>query len=142
MVFYLIASLGLSLLLMLEQYRSLRPSDLATTYLIITILCDAIVLTMPQEQRDTLHLMAVRCFINLLILILECNKRPSTESTETASPEERSGFLGMIFFTWINPILFQGYKSILTIQDLPPLSQDMKPELTRRSILRIWGQRG
>ncbi|KAJ8063873.1 hypothetical protein OCU04_007727 [Sclerotinia nivalis] len=57
------------------------------------------------------------------------------------SPDELYGLFNRIFFIWINPILVRGYNNILTDQDSPCLSQNMKPELTRKAMLQIWSQR-
>ena len=57
------------------------------------------------------------------------------------APEELSGIFSSVFFTWINPILIQGYKNILADQNLPPLRQDLKPEVTRQAMIQAWYQR-
>ncbi|TGO29604.1 hypothetical protein BPAE_0013g00560 [Botrytis paeoniae] len=84
-----------------------------------------------------------RCVIHSALLVLEsCDERPSlSNSSNLQSPEESHGVLGRVLYTWINPILFQGYTNILIDQDLPPLSQDMKPEFTRKAMLQIWSRR-
>jgi hypothetical protein len=143
----LLAALGLSLLLLLEQQRSLKSSDLATIYLVASILCDVVTLTMPSGVSTHIGLsrpILFRCFTHLALLILECrSKRPVFNALKNPqSLEELSGVLSRVFFTWINPILLQGYRNILVDQDLPPLSRDMKPEFTRKAILRTWDQRG
>ncbi len=143
----LVATLGLSLLLYVEQQRSLKPSNLATLYLVASILCDVVLLTMPSEiynETEILLPVLARLFVHLTLLILECQtKRPAYSPLNgRQSPEELSGILSRIFFAWINPILLQGYRNILVSQDLPPLSRDMEPEVTRKAILQAWGQRG
>ncbi|KAM0312609.1 hypothetical protein ACHAO8_006140 [Botrytis cinerea] len=81
-----------------------------------------------------------RCVLHSALLVFEsCDKRPSLgSSSNLQSPEESHGVLGRVLYTWINPILFQGYTNILVDQDLPPLSQDMKPEFIRKSMLQRW----
>jgi ATP-binding cassette subfamily C (CFTR/MRP) protein 1 len=143
----LVAALGLSLLLYLEQKRSLNPSDLATLYLVASILCDVVLLTNPAgitAHTETSRPVLFRCLMQLTLLIFECHGKRSTPSVfgESQSPEELSGVLSRVFFTWINPILFQGYKNLLVDQDLPPLSRDLKPKVIRKAILQAWDQRG
>ncbi|CZR52737.1 related to multidrug resistance protein [Phialocephala subalpina] len=138
------ADLGLGLLLFLSQRRSLRPSDLATLYLISSILCDVILLTIPSGLPPySSHLIALRCMFHFALLILECRNRLLVDgaTNKSQSPEETSGVLSRVFFSWINPILIQGYKNILIDQDLPPLSQELRPKATRRGILQAWDQR-
>ncbi|KFY45085.1 hypothetical protein V495_03127 [Pseudogymnoascus sp. VKM F-4514 (FW-929)] len=140
------AALGLSSLLFLEQRRSPRPSDLATLYLVASILCDIILLTVPSG--NTTHTKAwravlVRCLMHVALLTLESlgNRSAFSVFGKPQSPEELNGVLNRAFFAWINPILLQGYKNILVDQDLPPLSRDLKPKATRQSMLQAWNQR-
>jgi hypothetical protein len=142
----LLATCGLSLLLLLEQLWSSKPSDLATLYLVAAILCDVVLLTIrsgipyPQIWRPVL----ARCSIHVALLILESYaKYPASMFLEARrSPEELNSVLSKVFFTWINPLLIQGYKNILLNEDLSPISRDMKPEMTRKAILKTWAQRG
>lgn len=141
------AAFGLSLLLVLENKRSLKPSDLTILYLVPSIICDVIFLTIPPKIRalsGASQPVLARCVIHSTLLVIEsCDKRPSlSDSSDLQSPEESCGVLGRVLYTWINPILFQGYTNILIDQDLPPLSQDMKPEFTRKTMLQAWSRRG
>ena len=143
----LLAAPGLSLLLFLEQQRSQKPSDLATLYLLASILCDVVVLTVSSGAAERMEIsrpVLIRCCMDAAILLFECCGKRSAFSAvnKHQSPEELSGVLSRALFTWINPILLRGYRNILIDQDLPPLSEDMKPEITRKKILQIWSQRG
>ncbi|TVY93597.1 ABC transporter [Lachnellula willkommii] len=142
----LLAALGLSLLLFLEQQRSQKPSDLATLYLLASIFCDVVVITVPSGTAERMKIsrpILIRCCMHAALLLFECCGKRSAFSAvnKHQSPEELSGVLSRALFTWINPILLQGYRNILIDQDLPPLSQNMKPEVTRKAILDIWSQR-
>jgi len=141
-----VASLGLSLLLVLEQQRSPKPSDLAVLYLFASIICDAVLLTMPSESLaafEASHPAFLRCIINLAIFGLECCKKTHLLGipSEHRSPEEFHSVFGRVLYIWINPILFQGYQNVLVDQDLPALGRDMGPELTRNAINQAWSQR-
>jgi hypothetical protein len=142
------AALGLSVLLLQEQQRSHRSSALATLYLLASILCDAVHVAMPSKiarDADTSHPVFLRCCMHSALLVLEfcANEAPAFSNlNKHRAPEELHGVLGRLFFTWVNTILLQGYKSILVNRDLPNLSQHMKPEFTRKEILQAWSQRG
>jgi ATP-binding cassette, subfamily C (CFTR/MRP), member 1 len=143
----LIAGLGLSPLLFQEQRRSPKPSDLAILYLVASILCDVVLLTVPfgnATHAAVWRPVFVRCLMHLALLMLESfGKRPTFRVLgNPQSPEELSGVLNRTFFTWINPILLQGYKDILVDQDLPPLTRDIDPKVTRHSMLQSWNERG
>ncbi|KAH8596734.1 putative ABC transporter [Bisporella sp. PMI_857] len=142
----LLAAPGLSLLLHLEQRRSLKPSDLATLYLVAMLICDTVLLTVqsgvaahPEISRPV----QIRCCIHFVILMLELRTKRLDFNiiNKQQSPEELNGVLSRAFFTWIIPILLQGYRNVLIDQDLPFLSHDIKPELTRKKILQTWSQR-
>ncbi|KAI1820889.1 putative ABC transporter [Xylaria intraflava] len=142
----MLAAPGLSLFLFYEQQQLHKPSYLVTLYLLASILCDVVYLTMPSTaalRSNSSRPVLFRCCIYSVLLLLECSiENPEFgRLSEYQSPEERHGVLGKVFFTWINPILLQGYRNILVDQDLPPLNQDMKPELTRQAILQAWSQR-
>ncbi|KAH8803106.1 putative ABC transporter [Xylogone sp. PMI_703] len=117
----LIAAPGLSILIIFEQRKSTIPSDLATIYLLASILCDVLLLTIPFGiSTDPQHAAPIltRAVAFLAILVIEnWNRRP------------------------VNPILYQGYKSILVGHDLPPLDDLLSPNTARKRILRAWDQR-
>jgi ATP-binding cassette subfamily C (CFTR/MRP) protein 1 len=143
----MVAALGLGPLLLLEQRRSLKPSDLATMYLVASILCDIALLAMRSGVAAHVEIsrpVRIRFLMQFVLLILEIWSKRSTLSisNNTLSPEELNGVLSRVFFTWINPILLRGYQIILVEQDLPPLSQDIKPKVTREAILQAWSERG
>ncbi|KAI0430891.1 putative ABC transporter [Xylaria sp. FL1042] len=138
--------LGLSLRLFHDEQYSHKSSHHVVLYLCVSILCDAIYLTLPVRAAtctNTSYPVLLRCCIHLVFLILECSAKISANSSvgKRQSPEELHGVLGRVLFTWINSILLQGYRNTLVDQDLPPLSQDMKPEVTRKAILHAWTQR-
>ncbi|KAL2070754.1 hypothetical protein VTL71DRAFT_13780 [Oculimacula yallundae] len=142
-----LGTLGLSLLLLVEYQGSLNPSDLTSIYLIASILCDAVYLTMPlgvARQAGAFRIVAFRCFIYLIILVLEnlTIRTAFEEASKEQSPEETHGVMSRVLFTWINPILYRGYSNVLVDADLPPLSEDIKPEFTRRDMIRTWSSRG
>jgi ATP-binding cassette, subfamily C (CFTR/MRP), member 1 len=112
------------------------------------MLCDIIILAAPSHVAKHAHFSSTilfRCCVHSTLLLLECCVKRSKaldESSTPSSPEERHGILNRAFFIWINPILLRGYTSILVNQNLPTLSQYMKPKLTREAIIKSWSQRG
>lgn len=144
------AAIALTALLVLEHTRLPKPSDLVCLYLVSSILCDAISLTLPPSnphpagggQVATL----ARCVGYSLLLVLE-HFRPHAvlrdpDSEFELSPEERSSLLSRAFFSWINPFLNKGYNNLILDEELPPLGKGLKPELTRAAMLQAWEQRG
>ncbi|EED19894.1 oligomycin resistance ATP-dependent permease yor1, putative [Talaromyces stipitatus ATCC 10500] len=141
-----LAALGLSLLLLKESQRSYRASDFTTLYLLASTLCDVIILAAPSQVDRHAYIsraVSFRCCIHSMLLVIECcTKRHAASDAirKQRAPEERHGILSRIFFLWINPILLQWYTNVLVNQDLPPLSQYMKPELTREAMIQAWSK--
>jgi ATP-binding cassette, subfamily C (CFTR/MRP), member 1 len=141
----IIAALGLSALLVQEQRTYHNASDRAKLYLLCIAICDAVYLAMPtKSERDsnTTLPIVVRCVGHSMLFLLECWTGRPTIGAVSRSPEDVYGVLSRAFFTWINPLLVQGYRNVLVDQDLTPLARDMKPALTRKTILESWARRG
>lgn len=141
----LVAALGLSLLLFLAQARTGKPSDFATLYLLASVSCDVVLLTLPSGEDTTTGVSSpviVRLIFSSALVALQTARDLRGYVAPDRSPEESSGLLSRVLFTWINPSLVRGYKNILTHGDLPHLRTDMKPELTRDAMIRTWEQRG
>ena len=144
----ILAALGLSLLLLHEERRSDRASVLATLYLFTIALCDVVYLFLTSQKTshtDFWHVVFIRCCMHTALLLLEwCTDRlpPLCTPNKVHSPDEFYSVVNRALFIWINPFLVHGYKNILIQEDMPPLSQDMRPEVTRCAILKTWSQRG
>ncbi|KAI1109282.1 putative ABC transporter [Nemania sp. NC0429] len=141
-----VAVLGLTVLLFQEEERSQRHSDVATLYLSISVLCDAVYLTMPHDiPRESRISRAVllRCCMQSVLLFSTYHTQRTVlrPGSNGQSPEPPRSLLSKALFLWINPILLRGYGNILTHRDMPALSQDMKPESTRKAIRQTWSQR-
>jgi hypothetical protein len=142
-----IAALGLSLPLFLEQQRLYQLSGLATRYLLVSVLCDVVYLTMPSDiaKHATISRpVLLRCCMQSALLVFEYGTQRCTLdiSSPHRSPKELHGLFGRLLFLWINPILLWGYKETFTQTDMPPLDHDMMPESTRKVMVDIWSQRG
>ena len=139
------ASLGLWLLSWQEHQRSARPSDLLIGYLVASLICDSILLTIPG-LRLKLHrpILLCRLAVNLVVSVLECQGKESIllGKYKCLPPEEATSFLGRVFFSWVNPVLAEGYRNILVGHQLPPTDEKLSSGSLRRKILRAWDQRG
>lgn len=147
MITSLVAAIGLNPLLFLERRRSARPSDLASLYLFGSILCDVMLLSFPSETLWSTGIwlpVFIRGLLHSIVLAIETwGPRPNLKSSAEPQPrEELSSSLGSAIFAWITPIVWHGYKNIMGDEDLPDLSRDLKPKVTRQTMLRAWDQRG
>lgn len=83
------------------------------------------------------------CFA-LFLLWIECrSKDPILRvAYRMEPPEAATSFLGRVFFSWINPVLVEGYNKVLVEDDLPALDRELSSKSLRQGVLRAWDQRG
>ncbi|KAL6875904.1 P-loop containing nucleoside triphosphate hydrolase protein [Trichoderma longibrachiatum] len=146
----LIACLGLCPLVFLEHTRSVRPSDLSVLYLSVTLACDSVDLwtTVYQDTAASVALTdllpaIVNICLKLVLVVLESQRKDKIlrDGSDKWSPEELSGILSRTFFWWINSILAQGRRNILTEDSLPPIGAQLSSKLLRHQASVAWDQR-
>ncbi|KAI0147916.1 ABC transporter [Hypoxylon sp. NC0597] len=142
----LVAAVALCVLSWLEHRRSIRPSDPIILYLIACLVRDGLELPSTiQWQRDWLMQdpMAAQMVLEVALLAVEdLQKVPIKESShENVSLEEKSSILGRTFFSWIHPILFEGYRNILLGHDLPSIDTKLRAKPIRAAALSAWDRR-
>lgn len=142
-----IACIGLCPLLSLEHSRSIRPSDLASVYLLVSLTCNSAELGTTIYENGTsaaiLPAMASLCLKFVLLVAESRSKERILQGPRGQwSPEQLAGILSRTFFWWINSVLVQGSRNILTGDSLPPIDHKLSSELLRRRALRAWDQRG
>ncbi|KAL7811124.1 P-loop containing nucleoside triphosphate hydrolase protein [Trichoderma gracile] len=146
----LIACLGLCPLVFLEHTRSVRPSDLSILYLCVTLACDSVDLwtTVYQDAAASVALpdllpAIVNICLKLVLVVVESQRKDKIlrDGSEKWSPEELSGILSRTFFWWINSILAQGRRNILTEDSLPPIGGQLSSKLLRHQASVAWDQR-
>ncbi|KAI3328394.1 putative ABC transporter [Ustulina deusta] len=98
---------------------------------------------MPAKPTSNSRPVVVRCTIYSVLLVWECFVKRSVfhDIGSRLLPEDMRSVLSRLLFIWINPILSRGYRNMLLPQDVPPLSEDMKSEYTRATMLQAWSQR-
>lgn len=112
-------------------------------YLSAKLACYAVLATVPGVAHDRPLEVARGCsIIPLLLLELQGKRSILLPAYQSEPPEATTSFFGRVLFTWINPILFSGYKKILHGDDLPPLDRELDSNNLRQAILRAWDQRG
>ncbi|KAK4444468.1 ATP-binding cassette-containing protein [Podospora aff. communis PSN243] len=138
-----LACIALCPLLVVEHRRSVRPSDLAVVYLLVTLVCDSIELATFMQGNGfsaAARLATASAAFKSVLLVLESRARDDI-LLERVSPEESAGILARSFFWWINPILVKGNRKILTGDCLPELDHKLLSEQRRGNALAAWAQR-
>ncbi|KAI0521679.1 putative ABC transporter [Xylaria bambusicola] len=98
---------------------------------------------MPAKPTSNSRPVVVRAAVNSVLLVWECFVKRSAfrDVGSRLLPEDMRSVLSRMLFIWINPILSRGYRNMLLPQDVPPLSEDMKSEHTRTTMLQAWSRR-
>jgi len=141
-----VAALAFCVLSFVEHRRSATPSTSLVLYILACLLGHGVELFIlsPMASREILYLLIAHVFLDLAVLIVECQNKASIllPHYQRLTPEERAGILERNFFWWINPILMKGHRSILIDADLPRTGEELSSSKLRRNILRSWDQRG
>lgn len=128
----------------LEHSKSLRPSAIVNAYLFFSVIFDAVRLrTLWLIDFDTkiAALFASSLALKVLILILEATEKRryiSGGDPASYSPEETSGVLGQGIFAWLNQLIVNGARKILSVGDLYPLHHEMETEGLYSTFQKNW----
>ncbi|KAK4224267.1 canalicular multispecific organic anion transporter 1 [Podospora fimiseda] len=131
------SAISMILLSYLEHSRSPRPSLFLNGYFFITILLDIaqsrtlwLASTKPAEFAFT-KLFTTGAVVKAVLIILESLSKARwiiNWDTKAHSPEETTGLYGLGAFFWLNTLFLQGYRKILSLDDLFPLDHNMAAE--------------
>ncbi|KAG4444331.1 hypothetical protein IFR05_000205 [Cadophora sp. M221] len=131
-----ISALSIAALSGLEHTRSPRPSALIQIFLLLTTLFDVV-------RARTLWLVAVssggvvfcRLFTTsivakVVLLFLESKQKSGNVQWDSGqhSPEETTGIFGLAAYTWLYRIFWNGYRTVLTLEDLFTLDRRLATE--------------
>ncbi|KAJ4859436.1 ABC transporter domain-containing protein [Trichoderma breve] len=122
-----ILAIGLSYL---EHSRSLKPSILLESFLFSTLLFDIVqVRTIWLSQQRTLAIVfTVAVAIKTVNFCLEATPKSQLKNSQErkCSPEITSGIFSIGVFSWLNSLLFRGYRGTIATDDLYPLDATLK----------------
>ncbi|KAM6480577.1 P-loop containing nucleoside triphosphate hydrolase protein [Trichoderma sp. SZMC 28011] len=122
-----ILAIGLSYL---EHSRSLKPSILLESFLFSTLLFDIVqVRTIWLSQQRTLAIVfTVAVAIKTVNFCLEATPKSQLKDNQERkySPEITSGIFSIGVFSWLNSLLFRGYRGTIATDDLYPLDATLK----------------
>ncbi|KAH8169831.1 ABC transporter domain-containing protein [Sarocladium implicatum] len=134
-----IAIAGLSYV---EHIKSARPSPLLSTYLFLTIILD-VALARTFIIRDGLFAIsavftAALALKFILLILEELPKRRSLISENEVVRETSVGVISRTLFLWLNPLLWRGTRSVLTVDNLGPLHQKLQSKPLLDQLERAW----
>ncbi|KAJ9142479.1 Multidrug resistance-associated protein 1 [Pleurostoma richardsiae] len=129
----------------LEHSRSPRPSILLSSYLVLTLLFDVVqtrTLWLAARNNDEIsfsRLTTAAVALKALMTFLESQHKTRWVQWDVKqhSPEETTGIYGLAAFIWLNSLFLNGYKKLLTLDDLFPLDQNMTSEALQARLANI-----
>lgn len=144
----LAASLVICILVHLEDKYSIKPANLTTLYLVISLLFDAAqVRTLYLRHNDDSSvasvLVAVIATKAILVVLENQSKRSTLRSPyDKYPPEALSGPINTSLFLWLNSLFRTGWRKMMTVDDLFEVDQHLSSHhLTNRMKLK-WNSRG
>ncbi|KAI3392009.1 hypothetical protein diail_6336 [Diaporthe ilicicola] len=132
-VLKLVSALLMITLSIVDHSKSPRPSVVLSSYLFLTLLLDAAqarTLFLSSEHKPEITYSAIFSAAITLkagILLLEAQRKSRwiRWDEKEHSPEETSGVFSLGIFSWLNTMFLDGYRKILTINDLYPLDSTL-----------------
>lgn len=143
-VLTLVTSLTSCALSLVEHSRSIRPSMLLNGYLFVSLLLDAAILRTlwTISFYATTRNLFTACFIvKGLLVIFEAREKRSylcDGLNEHISPETTSGLYSSAIFWWLNGLIRNGYRRVMSLEDLYPVTEEMKADLLAARFLTTW----
>lgn len=139
----LVDALGLCLLSHAEHVRTIRPSTIINTYLLVTLLFDIAHTRTLWMQGAPTHIAAVFTIavaVKLAIAVMESieKRRILLSPYQNANPETISGIYSRAFFWWLNTIMTIGFRRIIRADDLFPIEGEMSSSVLGRKARKIW----
>lgn len=111
-----------------EHFRSTRPSMVLNTYLLLTLLLDAVLVRTSWltlgGRRYTVSL-TVKVALKMVMVVLEAvpKRRWRMLQSQDTSPEETSGVYSLALMSWLRPLISLGSRQALDLEDLYPLDR-------------------
>lgn len=101
---------------------SLRPSSLIIIFLALSCLFDAVRVRTEalREQNGGAIILGVGALLKLGLLLVESRgkKKDLIAPRDEKSSEELAGPISRTLFHWVNPLLLNGYRNLLTISGI------------------------
>lgn len=138
----LVGYLVIPILSYAEHVKTLRPSLIINTYMIISLLFDAVrARTLWSRSEDKIAGdFTAGVVIKLVIVLLEAVEKRWILRVEYrgSPPEESSGIYNRSFFWWLNGLFRLGWSKTLELHDLFPLDKHLCSEYLQNLLQSSW----
>ncbi|KAH7316563.1 putative ABC multidrug transporter [Stachybotrys elegans] len=127
-----------------EHLKSIKPSFLLNTYLLLTILLD-VALARTFWLREGMAAIASVFTVSLvvksaLLVLEELPKRPLSTDNKTIPRETVAGVVNRGVFWWLNSLFWTGSKSIIDIEHLGPIDAKFDSRQLLHRLEMAWEQ--
>ncbi|KAK7216596.1 hypothetical protein V2G26_004599 [Clonostachys chloroleuca] len=123
------------------HFKSRRPSTLLCSFLFVSLLtnvakCQLLWTVATETQtRKISALFTASVVMQMCFLGTNSNWQPDWLSwdTDAHSPEETSSIFSLGLYSWLNSLLWKGYRNVLSLDDLYPLDQAIAAGLPEKA---------
>lgn len=140
----LCSAVSLILLSHLEHRNTVRPSAAISIYLALTCILDVARIrtqALVPGQGTVAALLGTAVAVKLVSLAVEMHGKASIllpEYAAASSLESRANIASRAFFTWLNPLLLLGFRSVMSTQDLPNIHEKLASEELAARLQARW----
>ncbi|QKX58862.1 uncharacterized protein TRUGW13939_05990 [Talaromyces rugulosus] len=139
----LISAFVIALLSHLEHKKSIRPSFLTSLYILVTLIFDiarARTHWLLRQHDAVAATLAAIVALKLVMLILESMEKRSIliPIYKGSSTESTGGLFNRALFCWLNPLLLKGFMSVLSVDELFPISENLSSIEVTEQIQAGW----
>ncbi|KAE8137329.1 ABC transporter-like protein [Aspergillus pseudotamarii] len=126
-----------------EYRRSIRPSTILNVYLLFSLLFDAVQLRTLWLMHDQIPLSAIASAslaTKTILLLLEAQNKRNVlrDPYRNLSPESVAGIFTRSCFWWLNPLLWRGFRALLSPSDMFQVDSDLSSRSLKRRFLFYW----
>ncbi|KAJ2835292.1 hypothetical protein J3B01_003635, partial [Coemansia erecta] len=120
---------------------------LTTVLLALMRLRTAVSMDLVETQPAAMVANTLFMLAALATMALECQSKPhclyqlpddDKDDVQLKSPEERANVFSRLTFTWMTPLLEQGYRKPLQMEDMLELSKRYQPDVATAEFQRNW----
>ncbi|KAK8035547.1 multidrug resistance-associated protein [Apiospora rasikravindrae] len=137
----------LAFLSLWEHSRTVRPSFLISTFLIMTCILDAArarTQSLIPGDSPIAGLLIADVVVKLLLFVVETMDKTGVLLDEHSqlSAEMRGGVLSRALFLWLIPLLWRGFRSVIEPSKLPTIYEELSSEALTTRVETKWKRGG
>lgn len=130
-----------------EHTRSVRPSTLLGVYLLMSLVFDipqARTLYLRDASMSVTAIFTAAISAKVVLLVLEAQSKKShlIYPFKEFPPEATSGIWNRTFFWWLNSLFVNGFRRLVSLEDLEKPDPGLSSEMLRDKMRLAWEKRG